>query len=123
FVRYAGPTLAGDAAYSWTVRVQDKEGGWSAPSSTGSFVTAPRDSDWTASWLQPAAASPLPDRVSYVRAEVELPAGRLRRATAFLAGAHTAQLFVNGQRLSLGPSFSYPDEQYFCCVDVTGSVR
>ncbi len=123
FVRYVGPTLAGDAAYTWTVRVQDKDGGWSAPSSTGSFVTALRNGDWSASWLQPAASSPEPDRVTYVRAEVQLPAGQLRRATAFLAGAHTAQLYANGQRLDLGPGFSYPDEQYFCCVDLTGSVR
>ena len=58
FVRYGGPSLAGDAAYSWTVRVQDKEGGWSAPSAPSSFVTALRQGDWTATWLQPAWASP-----------------------------------------------------------------
>jgi alpha-L-rhamnosidase len=123
FVRYGGPMLAGDAAYSWTVRIQDKGGRWSAPSSTGSFVTALREGDWTATWLQPAATSRQPDRVTYVRAEAELPTGPLRRATAYLAAAHIGQLFVNGQRLDLGPAFSYPDEQYFRCVDLTRAVR
>jgi len=119
FVRYGGPTLRSDAAYQWTVQVQDAQGGWSSPSSPSTFVTALRPSDWTARWLQPAALSPHPDRVTYLRKRFAPPSGALRRAVAYLAAAHTCQLFVNGTRADLGPSFSYPDESYFRCVDVT----
>ena len=123
FVRYAGPPLRGDAGYRWTVQVEDAEGGWSAPSAPASFVTALRPSDWTAKWVQPDALSPEPDRVTYVRKTFAPPGGTLRRAIAYLAAAHTCQLFVNGSRADLGPSFSYPDESYFRAVDVTASVR
>jgi alpha-L-rhamnosidase len=123
FVRYAGPSLRSDTSYQWTVQAKDAEGGWSTPSSPSTFVTALRPSDWTAKWVQPAALSPYPDRVTYLRKTFAPPSGPLRRAVAYLAAAHTCQLSVNGTRVDLGPSFSYPDESYFRCVDVTSSLQ
>jgi alpha-L-rhamnosidase len=123
FIYYGGPTLAPDTAYTWTVRVRGDNGGWSRPSAPATFATALRPGDWTAQWLHPAPANAQPDRVTYVRTETKLPSGRLQRATAFVAAAHTYQLFINGTRLDLGPSFSYPDEQYYRCVDATAALR
>jgi alpha-L-rhamnosidase len=123
FVAYDGPTLAADAAYSWTVQVRDGTGQWSAPSPTASFATALRQDGWSAQWLQPSASSSQPDRVTYVRTDIDVPVGRISRATAFLAAAHTGRLHLNGAQLDLGPAFCYPDEQYFRCIDVTTSVR
>jgi alpha-L-rhamnosidase len=123
FVSPTKTVIDSDAAYAWTVSVRDASGGWSTPSAVGTFVTALRDGDWTAQWLQPAAASAEPNRVTYVRTDVALPSGRIARATAYIAAAHTYQLFVNGPRVDLCPSFCYPDEQYFRCVDLTHSLR
>jgi alpha-L-rhamnosidase len=123
FVYYSGPALEPDMAYTWSVRVRGATGGWSPVSGQGSFATSMGQQAWTATWLAPGATNPQPNRVTYLRREVALPAGRLRRATAFVAAAHTYQLFVNGSRLDLGPSFCYPDEQYYRCVDITGALR
>ena len=92
------------------------------PRPSGSFVTALRLKDWTAKWLQPQAASQQPDVVTYVRTVVTPPPGALQRATAFISAAHTYQLFVDGNRVDFGPSFSYPDEQYVRSVDLTGQI-
>ena len=123
FVFYTGPSLRGDTVYTWSVQVRDGLGGWSKPSRSARFLTALRQSDWTAEWLQPAPASAQPDRVTYLRTELEPAAGRLQRATAYVAAAHTYQLFVNGNLVDRGPSFCFPDEQYFRCVDVTSAVK
>ncbi len=123
FIPYAGPQLAGDAAYRWTVEVADAAGAWSRPSPTGRFVTSLRQEDWTASWLQPAAASSQPDRVTYLRSVLTPPSGALTRATATISAAHTYQLFVDDERVDLGPSFSYPDEQYARSIDLTARIR
>ena len=86
-------------------------------------MTTLRLADWTAKWLQPQAASQQPDVVTYVRTVVTPPPGALRRATAFISAAHTYQLFVDGNRVDFGPSFSYPDEQYVRSVDLTGRIH
>ena len=77
FVPYGGPALTANAAYAWTVEVQDDAGHWSAPAPSGSFVTTLRMADWTAKWLQPQAASQQPDVVTYVRTVVTPPRGSL----------------------------------------------
>jgi alpha-L-rhamnosidase len=123
FVYYSGPTLESDTAYSWTVSVKGVDGPWSAPSTPAPFATSLRATDWTAQWLQPAAGSQQPDQFTYVRTEIEVPAGRLTRATAFVAAAHTYQFFIDGQLADHSPSFCYPDEQYFRCVDVTALLH
>jgi alpha-L-rhamnosidase len=123
FIPYGGPPLVADAAYTWTVEVQDEGGHWSPPAPSGHFVTVLRLEDWTARWLQPQAASLQPDRVTYVRTMVTPPSGTLRRATAYVSAAHTYQLFVNDQRVDFGPSFSYPDEQYVRSIDLTRQIR
>jgi alpha-L-rhamnosidase len=123
FVLYGGPTLEGDAAYEWTLQPRGNAGKWGPVSASMAFTTALRTADWQAQWLQPAGASAQPDRVTYLRTEVTPPAGRLRRATAYLSAAHTYRLFLNNQAVDAWPSFSYPDEQYARAVDVTGVVR
>jgi alpha-L-rhamnosidase len=122
FVTYGGPTLAGDAAYQWTVRARGPGGTWGPASAPAPFTTALRQSDWTAQWLQPQAASQQPDRITYLRTESTPPAGVIARATAYTSAAHTYQLYVDGERVDAWPSFSYPDEQYVRSVDLTGRV-
>ena len=124
FVLYGGPTLAGDAAYTWTAQARGVgPPRWGPISAPMAFTTAPREADWTALWLRPAGASAQPDRVTYLRADVSPPGGRLRRATAYVSAAHTYRLSVNGAEVDAWPSFCYPDEQYARAVDVTAIIR
>ncbi len=121
FVAYAGPPLAADAAYEWTVQAQGA-GGWGPVSAPARFTTALRDADWQAQWLRPAGASSQPDRVTYLRTEVTPSAGTVVRATAYVSAAHTYRLFVDGAPVDAWPSFSYPDEQYVRSVDLTRAI-
>jgi alpha-L-rhamnosidase len=125
FVPYAGPALAADAAYAWTVRAKATADQWGPTSRPAPFVTGLRDTDWqSASWLQPAGASTGADRVTYLRKEITAPGGgTIQRATAYVSAAHTYRLFVNGVAVDAWPSFSYPDEQYVRAVDLTRALR
>jgi alpha-L-rhamnosidase len=138
FVPYGGPTLAADAAYTWTVRAKTAAGAdsttgstatpdaavWGPPSKPAPFVTGLRTADWNpAQWLKPAGASAQPDRVTYLRSDITPPAGTIRRATAYVSAAHTYRLYVNGDAADAWPSFSYPDEQYVRAVDLTRTLR
>ncbi len=123
FIAYAGPPLDADASYGWSVEVRDQNGHWSAPAPEATFTTVLRPADWTAQWLQPSATSNQPDRVTYLRSVVTPPPGNLLRATAYISAAHTYQLFVGGQKVDFGPSFSYPEEQYVRTTDVTEQVK
>ena len=122
FVAYAGPRLAADASYEWTTQPRGPGGQWGPVSAPAPFSTALRDADWTAQWLQPAAGSQQPDRITYVRTETTPPAGAIARATAYISAAHTYQFYVDGERVDAWPSFSYPDEQYLRSVDVTSRI-
>ncbi len=122
FVAHAGPALAADAAYEWTVQPRGYAGKWGPVSAPARFTTALRAADWQAQWLRPSGGSVQPDRVTYLRTEVTPPAGTLRRATAYVSAAHTYRLFVDGTPVDAWPSFSYPDEQYARAVDLTGTL-
>jgi alpha-L-rhamnosidase len=123
FVAYAGPLLAGDAAYEWTVQPRGYADALGPVSGVARFTTALRQSDWQALWLRPASGSQQPDRFTYLRTDLTPPTGSIRRATAYISAAHTYRLFLNGQLVDQWPSFSYPDEQYARAVDLTGMVR
>ena len=124
FVPYAGPTLAGDAAYRWTVQARAPGATWGPVSASAHFTTGLRTGDWgAATWLTPAAGPGEPDRVTYLRSELTPPAGTLVRATAYVSAAHTYRLYLDGAPVDAWPSFSYPDEQYVRAVDLTSALR
>jgi len=122
FVAYAGPALASDAAYQWTVQARNAAGTWGHVSAPARFTTALRDADWKASWIIPSSGSQQSDRVTYLRSEVTPPTGSLRRAIAYVSAAHTYRLYVDGVAVDAWPSFSYPDEQYARAVDLTDAL-
>ena len=113
FVLYRGPRLAAGAVYRWAVSVRDAAGRWSPPAPGGRFGTTLRQEDWTAQWLHPAASSQQPDQITYLRSVCTPPGGTVARATAYVAAAHTYRLYLEGQQVDFGPSFCFPDEQYF----------
>jgi alpha-L-rhamnosidase len=123
FVAYGGRPLAADTQYRWRVSTRDDDAAWSAFSAPAPFTTGLRHGDWTSKWLQPAAPDTQPDRHTYLRARRRLLPKPIERATAFVAAAHKYQLWVNGTEVDTGPSFCYPDEQYYQATDVTAHLR
>ncbi len=123
FVAYGGRRLAADTEYRWRVATRDGGAAWSAFSAPSTFTTGLRDGDWASVWLQPAASDRQPDRHTYLRTERALPSKPIARATAFVAAAHKYQLWVNGTEVDTGPSFCYPDQQYYQATDVTAHLR
>jgi alpha-L-rhamnosidase len=122
FVQYGGPRLAAETRYRWTVRTADGDGRWSAPSGPGSFTTGLRKADWKALWLHPGPAHPGEEEYTYLRSTKTLAKETVAYATAYVAAAHKYQLWVNGKRLDTGPSFCFPDEQYYQAADITHAL-
>jgi alpha-L-rhamnosidase len=123
WVPYAGPPLAPDTQYSWTVSVSTGGGSLGAPSEEQRFVTGLRDADWQALWLSPGPPDPLPESYTYLRKELLLGPGPVERAIAYTGAAHKYQLWVNGARADSGPCFAYPDESYYQATDVSHLLR
>ena len=123
FVDYQGPRLDPAASYRWTVRTADADGHWGPASAPAVFTTGLRTGDWSASWLRPGPADPGEEEYTYLRTRWSLPVGHLVLATAFVAAAHSYQLWVNGSQRAAGPSFCFPDEQYVQATDVTAALQ
>ena len=122
FVRYGGPPLSSDARYHWTVRTSDREGRWSDPSTPARFTTGLRTEDWTALWLRPGPTVPGLEEYTYLRTTRVLPEGTIAHAVAYVAAAHKFHLWVNGARVDTGPSFCFPDEQYYQATDIASAL-
>ena len=133
FVAYRGPRLAPDTRYWWTVQTttivrsantasppSPKVSAFSAPAP---FVTGLRDADWKAQWIRPGPAHPGSEEYTYVRKDARLVSSPIVQATAYVAASQQYQLFIDGEKVAAGPSYSYPDESYYEATDVTGALR
>ena len=72
FVAYAGPALASDATYGWTVQTWAASGGPGPFAPMATFDTGLRDADWKAQWIWRATDVPRPDQYTYARKEFTL---------------------------------------------------
>jgi alpha-L-rhamnosidase len=122
FVPYGGSPLSADSRYRWTVATADGAGHFGAASRPSVFTTGLRGADWSAQWLRPGPADPGLEEYCYLRTTQRLPPGTIAYATAYLAGAHKFQLWVNGSQLDTGPSFCFSDEQYYQATDITAAL-
>lgn len=50
------------------------------------------------------------DEYTLARTEVDVPAGELVRARSYLAGSHTAELYLDGERADRMSNYGYPGE-------------
>jgi alpha-L-rhamnosidase len=123
FVAYAGPALAADTAYRWSVSVVDERGVTSVRAVPATFTTGLRTGDWTASWLHPGPADPGPEVYTYLRKVARPSPSPVVRATAYVAAAHKYHLWVNGTLAATGPCFSFPDQSYYQATDLTPLLR
>lgn len=124
FVPYAGPPLASDATYFWTVQLWDGSGRAGPFAAPARFETGLDDADWVAQWIRRApAGAQEPDEYTFARTEVLLGPSRVTRARAHVSASHQYELHVNGTVAGRGPSFCYPDDQYYQTLDVTDLLR
>ncbi len=111
-----------DRSYVWTVRTWDharRVGPYSRPAR---FDTGLRDSDWNASWIRrPGAEKAGVEDFSLLRKEIGV-AGKVVRARAYMGAGQQYDLRMNGVRVAHGPSYAYPDEQYYEATDITNAL-
>jgi alpha-L-rhamnosidase len=62
------------------------------------------------------------DEYTLARTVVDVPAGEIVRARSYLAGSHTAELYLNGVRAERMSNYGYPGEGYYQATDVTDLV-
>ncbi len=125
--------LAPDHRYWWTVRTQDAQGRFGPYAPDAHFDTGLNDADWHASWIRRAGSVPkvvqiagtdvAMDDFALIRKEATLGSSPIVRARVYAAAGQQYELRVNGTRAAEGPSYSYPDEQYYETTDVTSLVR
>jgi alpha-L-rhamnosidase len=82
------------------------------------------DSDWHASWIRRRGIDATEtDDFTLARTERHLGANPIVRAVAYVSAGQQYDLRINGARVAHGPSFSYPDEQYYEATDITAQLR
>jgi alpha-L-rhamnosidase len=125
FVAYAGPALASDRTYYWTVRTWDEQGQPGPFAPPAHFGTGLHDSEWQADWIR-LGADPAPaagEQYAYLRKVVSLSPSPITRAVAYVSASHQYELWIDGRLLDRGESFAYPDDQYYQATDVTSALR
>jgi alpha-L-rhamnosidase len=125
--------LVPDRTYWWTVRTQDSSGEFGPYAADAHFDTGLGDADWNAAWIRRSGTVPkvvqvagtdVPmDDFALIRKEATVSNSPVVRARVYAAAGQQYELHVNGTRAALGPSFSYPSEQYYETIDVTKLVR
>jgi alpha-L-rhamnosidase len=124
FVSAPGLHLSPDHRYWRTVQTWDRAGSPGPFARPVPFDTALDDGDWHADWIRRStrAPSPFEDFVLF-RKRFVAGAGTIVRARAYVAASQQYELFVNGERVDAGPSYSYPDEQYYQATDITKLLK
>ncbi len=125
--------LAPDRMYWWTVRTQDSSGRFGPYAADAHFDTGLGDADWNAAWIRRSGTVPkvvqvdgtdvATDDFALIRKEITVSTSPVVRARVYAAAGQQYELRVNGSRAALGPSYSYPSEQYYETTDVTNLVR
>ncbi|MCU1430337.1 MAG: alpha-L-rhamnosidase domain protein [Actinomycetia bacterium] len=123
FVAYRGPRLEPDTQYWWTVATRDGAGHVGEFAEPQPFVTGLRGNQWHGQWVRPGPTNPGAEEYTYIRKDVPLASSPITRATAYIGAAHQYELWVNGTYAGIGPSFAYPDSQYYQATDVTRLLR
>lgn len=118
-VTYGGAPLSSDTRCYWKVRTWDKDTNTSPYSVTGTFVVGLlNDEDWSgAMWIK--RDTTVPDDYTYYRRSFSLQDKPVERATVYISSAHKYALYVNGTLVGKGPSYHYPQYQYYNAYDVT----
>jgi alpha-L-rhamnosidase len=116
--------LKPDHRYWWTVRTWDRAGTRGAFAKPQPFDTALGDGDWHADWIRrPEPPSNPREDYFLLRDTFTVGGSAIVRARAYLSAAQQYELYVNGTRVGGGPSYSYPDEQYYTSTDIAPYLK
>jgi alpha-L-rhamnosidase len=119
-----GSMLRPNRTYWWTVRTWDSGGAASPYAPLAHFDTGLRDGDWRAAWIRrPGAEQQKVEDYSLFRKVARVGASPIVRARVAASAGHQYDLFVNGSRRAHGPSFAYPDEQYYETTDIRDAIK
>ena len=123
-VRDLEARLRPDHTYRWTVRTWDASGKAGPYAAAAHFDTGLDDRDWHASWIRrPGAEKQALQDYSLFRKDVAVGASPVVRARVYASAGDHYDLRVNGSLRAHGPSYAYPDEQYYETTDVTADVK
>jgi alpha-L-rhamnosidase len=124
FVPAPGLKLRSDRRYEWTVRTWDRAGRVGPFAKSAFFDTALNDDDWHADWIRrpTAPANPFEDYF-LVRRSFSVAGGSITRARAYVSASQQYQLYVNGTRIGSGPSYAYPQQQYYQATDIAKYLK
>ncbi len=112
--------LQPDRSYTWKVRTWDRGDRASGFSKPAAFDVGLLDDDWQADWIRRAGAPQGRNQdFSLLRKAFAVGASAVVRARAYMSAGQQYDLRVNGTRAAHGPSFAYPDEQYYETTDIT----
>jgi alpha-L-rhamnosidase len=124
YVDGTGLKLAAGGEYFWTVRTWDRAGRAGPFATPASFGAGLGDGDWHADWIRRPGIDPeAPFDFTLARTERRIGASPIVRAVAYVSAGQQYDLRVNGVRVAHGPSFSYPDQQYYEATDIRPQLR
>ncbi|MES9539863.1 family 78 glycoside hydrolase catalytic domain [Actinomadura sp. NPDC000600] len=121
YVKYAGPALAPETSYTWTVRTWDISGKRSPWARPAAFDTGLSDPDWQAAWIRRTTAEA--DDYTLARKDFTVGASKVVRARVHIAAGQQYALHLNGETVDHGPAFEYADDGFYKTVDVTSKVK
>ena len=122
YVYSEGKALRADTRYYWKVRTWDKTGSVSPYSVIATFDTGLLENhDWAgARWIKRETAEE--EDYTYFRKRFRLSGKKITRATAYVAGGHSYELYSNGTLIGKGFNHHYPKYSYYQAWDVTASL-
>ncbi len=124
YVQAPGLHLESDHAYEWVVRTWDRAGRAGPYSHAAHFDVGLADRDWNADWIRrPGVSAGAVEDFTLARKEFRVGASPVVRARAYSSAGQQLDLRVNGVRVAHGPSYAYPDEQYYETTDITGQIE
>lgn len=124
YVTAPGLELQPDHSYTWTVRTWDRRGRVGPFAKPAHFDVGLLDNNWHAEWIRRRGAELVPgEDYSLLRKQFAVDASPVVRARAYMSAGQQYDLRVNGARAAHGPSFAYPDEQYYEATDITELVN
>lgn len=123
FIYYDGEPLSAASKYYWKVKLWDKGGVESSFSDTATFETGLfANEDWSgAKWIK--RDNTTNEDYTYYRKTISVEDKSVERATVYVTAVHDYELYLNEKLVGKGPSYHYPQYQYYNAIDITDEIE